>query len=92
MKNPYPTSINIPLDLLEEIDNYAQSHFMDRTGVVLLASREFILRLKNPEIVKEQIRHALREDPTILKEVIDEQVRDQVQTQLRQILGEKHQP
>jgi len=59
---------NIPIDLLIEIDNIGKETGFNRTSVLILACQEFVDKRKNPDALKEKIRQALREDPTLLDE------------------------
>jgi lipase chaperone LimK len=79
----------IPDLLYEFVQNEVKERGVDITTVIidsLALYRDYKL---NPDKKREEIRQAVREDPTILKDEIAAQVREQLQQQLIQIFGEK---
>lgn len=45
-------SVSMPEDLVERIDSYAKSNYMSRSGVVSLASHQFILQTEAFQAIK----------------------------------------
>ena len=62
------------------------------TYVFIEACEEYIQQKDNPHHMADLIRKIVKENPGLLKEEIADQVREQVQIQLRQILGERYRP
>jgi predicted transcriptional regulator len=56
--------------LLNKIDRIAATRNTDRTEILNEAITGYIERQENPEILKEQIRQILKDDPTVLDEAI----------------------
>jgi hypothetical protein len=84
-------TIRLPPDLLKKLAEEVEERnipWKNRGDIIISSLSDHYLR-KEPERIKEKIRQAIQEDPTILKDVIADQVREQVQIQLRQILGQK---
>jgi predicted transcriptional regulator len=60
----------VSLDLLKEIDDIGDEMHLNRTSILVIACREFVDKRKNPDLIKEQIRQALREEPALVAEAV----------------------
>ena len=85
---------NAPLEMVETLDNIAIKRWGDTnmTNLLYEAASQYIEKVINPNLIRDQIRQILREEREITKAEIAVQVREQLQIQLRQILGEKYRP
>ena len=78
--------MKFPKSLNDKITAEANEDGVDRVSIVRKALYEHFKRKEHPEILVQQMMQVLRDNPAILAPVI----KDEVQTQLRLILGEKH--
>ncbi len=84
--------MKFPKTLNDKIVAEARDRGIDKTSVVREALMEHFKQREHPDLLIKQMMQAFRDNPEILAPIIKDEVREQVQTQLRQILGEKHRP
>ena len=83
--------MKFPVSLSNKITDEATERGIDRTSVVREAMKEHFKRKEHPEILVEQVKQAMRENPEAFAPLIKEEVRAQLRSELRQILGDKYQ-
>lgn len=84
--------VNFLLEM--EYYNKMEKYASDRgdkyvSGVFRDAVLEYIKKQENPDSNKEHLTNVILEGSPVIKEMIAQQVRDEVQVQLRKILGVK---
>ena len=66
-----PVGFRMDTDLVEQLDQIKKEMGLkDRSDIVIIACREFVERRKNPDMLKDQIRQALREEPGLVAEAV----------------------
>jgi len=71
----YPTSINFPLDLAEDLDEIRKKKHLNFTSVVHLGLSEWVEMQKNPAALDARIRKVIEDNPDLVKDLVDSQVR-----------------
>ena len=79
----------MPKSMRVEFEKIAKERHVKLTVLFKEACDEYLQRRAHPEILVQQMREILLNDPSILKAAISDEIRLEVQSQLRQILGQK---
>lgn len=81
--------IKLPELLDDKINDEMRETGLDRSSLIRKILFEHYRQKEHPDYLVEQMREILLKDPAILRDAIGDEVRAEVQTQLRQILGKK---